>query len=128
MIQVANEEEKWSSVKLGATKFFQARHGGRPTESDTGCRMLDITNGATEQLKSIPKSSQEFTVANLDDTFIFVMGGGSESRSTIRIDSSSYRYSLQTQEWEEIVSMNQARQGASSCSLNGDVYVFCGIT
>ena len=48
-------------------------------------------------------------MANLDDSFIFVMGGGSESRSTIRLDSATCRFNFSSNEWEELSDINQAR-------------------
>ena len=37
------------------------------------------------------------------------------------------RYDQQLDVWVAMPSMNLARQAASACCLNGDVYVFCGI-
>ena len=77
---IQGDEKKWASIQVGDNKLFQVRHGG--SNQGTGCRWVDTSSSICqyEEVQRMPKSSQEFTMANLDNAFIFVMGGGSESR------------------------------------------------
>ena len=56
-----------------------------------------------------------FSLSNLDDRFIFIMGYGTAERFDIERGVS-----------ETLPNMKERRNGAASCALNGSVYVFFG--
>ena len=59
-----------------------------------------------------------------EENFVFIIGGRNESGILNSVD----RFNIQAKKWELMPQMNLARQGAGSCAMNGEVYVFCGLT
>ena len=57
-----------------------------------------------------------------DEKFVFVAGGWNQSGNLNSID----RFNIQAKRWDQLPPMNIARQAAGSCTMNGDLYVFCG--
>ena len=99
------------------------RGGGNANE----CRWI---RSSTLNAEAIPEFDgngprQFFALANLADRYVAVTGGIIEQKSQHLF--SSHRYDLQGAKWETLPNMKVHREGHSSCSIDGNLYVFCGI-
>ena len=99
------------------------RGGGETNE----CRWI---RGSTLNAEPIPEFDgngprQFFALANLADRYVAVTGGIIEQKSQHLF--SSHRYDLQGARWEALPNMKNHREGHSSYSIDGNLYVFCGI-
>ena len=67
----------------------------------------------------------EFAFCSMsEEKFAFVAGGWNDTGILSSVD----RFDIKHKKWEQMPQMNIARQGAGSCSFDGQVYVFCGAT
>ena len=60
-----------------------------------------------------------FALCKLDNSHVFVCGGQN--------NQNAQRFNVEAKLWEAMPPMNEPRQDASACAVNGTVYVFCGM-
>ena len=65
-----------------------------------------------------------FTLANVNDERVFVIGGLDHTEECFSAAVHMFRPSKSM--WFEVASLNVARSEHSSCAMHDDVYVFCG--
>ena len=81
-----------------------------------------------EQPLNVPTSAGAyFSLANLNDNFVFIVGGGADNRSTISAHGKTQRYNVAENSWIDLPNLNVSRQGAAACGIGDAVYVFCGM-
>ena len=111
-LNVSHSSQNWQSVQVNHKDMghclFQVQDGGNQ------CRWMD-SNGQLNNAAPVSTVRAQFAIANLDDKFIFVLGG-----------RTAERFDIERGVWESLPSMVQNRLGASACAMNGTVYVFFG--
>lgn len=105
-INASVSSDDWHSVQvyrqdLGGHCLFQVREG------TPGCRWMDKNGRVTEE-RAQNTSSTNFSLCNMNDEFIFLVGGGSAER-----------FDVSKRIWEALPNMKKSRHGAASCALNG---------
>ena len=88
--------------------MFQIREG------EPECRWLHL-NGQISEEKAPSTARSFFSLCNMNDEFIFLLGSGTAER-----------FNIKKKIWETLPDMAIERQGAASCALNGSVFVFFG--
>ena len=117
--QSASIYQGWQSIQIGE-KLFQVREG-----TAQGCRWVDQQGFRTTQETPMSSYRSDFAICSMqEEKFVFVAGGLNETGILNSVD----RFNIQAKKWETMPQMNIARQGAGSCSMKGEVYVFCGVT
>ena len=114
--------EDWVSIQV-AGDLFQMRGGG----NENSCRWIRAASLSQEAAPEFDGHGprQLFALANLADRYVAVTGGYIEQKSQHLY--SSHRFDLQANRWEGLPNMKIHREGHSSCSIDGNLYVFCGI-
>ena len=65
-------------------------------------------------------------MSSYQDKFVFVSGG-----NLFNIENpvgTTARFNFETQQWENLPGLFLRRRGHSSCMIDQDLYVFCGVT
>ena len=114
--------DSWFSCQIDKKTLFQVRNG------DTQCRRIKIEAKMTKisgsELDDYPGEPRWcLSLCKASDFHVYLIGGKIDgSRQT-----SCMRFNLSSCAWEDgMPPMSVTRSGASSCSLGGHMYVFCG--
>lgn len=62
------------------------------------------------------------------DRFIAVTGGGGSESTNARSVRDAYRFDIQGNSWEKLPDLNIPRHAHASTSIDGNLYVFCGLS
>ena len=66
-------------------------------------------------------------LVNYENKILFISGGSSTENRYNDVFDSVEMYTIESDEWSDAPSLNEARYSHSGCCLNGQMYVFCGI-
>ena len=76
----------------------------------------------------VSRRGTDFALANMADRFIAVTGGGgSDSTNAVSVRD-VHRFDIQGNSWEKLPDLNIPRHAHASTSVDGNLYVFCGLS
>ena len=111
---------QWASVQVGSN-IFQVQDDGQSDQMQ--CQWVRADGSKSEDVSLMEQPRAGFALANVKDRYVLATCG------TVRgaaVDT-CHRFETATSTWQALPSLNFARSHHASCSLDGSVYVFCGI-
>ena len=89
-----HNNEHWVSVQVGE-RIFQVSEGAQ-----TNFRWTYPDGSGETEVRPVPKSAGSyFSLANFNDSSVFIVGGGADQRSTISAHGKVQRYVIDSDEW-----------------------------
>ena len=115
-------------MQVGLDSIYMLSETSYPTSTIKGLiKYTDFDKGVVSKLmaEDISKKSA-FALVNYNDKYLFTIGGRPRVAKNAEVLSSVEKYNIETDTWSIAPPLIEGRKLASSCILNGHIYVYGG--